>query len=310
MTFELAGKRVYVAGHKGLLGQALVRRLGSEDCEILTASRAELDLTRQAEVEAWMDRARPDAVFLAAARQGGLFDHINHPAEMILQNLQITSSVMEAARRAGAAKLLAVGSAAAYPLQAPQPVREDAFLTGAPDPAHIPYGVAKIAGVALADAFRRQYGCDFITAMPINLYGRGMSFDPERSGMVAGTLRRLHEAKATGEAAFTVWGTGQARRELLFADDAAAACVLLMRQWSGEGPVNLGSGADVSIAALARAAAEVVGFEGKLQFDPSKPEGVQRRQLDGRILAGLGWRPRVSLKDGLEASYRAWLASS
>lgn len=310
MTFDLGGKRVYVAGHTGLLGRALMRRLADEDCEVLTAPRAELDLTRQAEVEAWMDRARPDAVFLAAGRQGGLFDHINRPAEMILQNLQISTNVMDAARQAGAAKLLAVGSAAAYPLQAPQPVREDALLTGVPDPAHIPYGVAKIAGVALADAFRRQYGCDFITAMPINLYGPGMAFDPDRSGMVAGTLRRLHEAKAAGAAAFTVWGTGQARRELLFADDAAEACILLMRQWSGEGPVNLGSGADVSIAELARAAAEVVGFEGRLAFDASKPEGAPRRLLDGRILAALGWRPRVSLTEGLQASYRAWLSPS
>jgi GDP-L-fucose synthase len=310
MTFDLRGKRVYVAGHAGLLGEALVRRLAQEDCEILTAPRAQLDLTRQAQVEAWMERIRPDAVFLAAARQGGLFDHIERPAEMILQNLQIAANVMDAARRAGAAKLLAVGSAAAYPAGAPQPVREDSLLTGAPDAAHIPYGVAKIAGVALADALRRQYGFDAITAMPINLYGPGMSFDPQRSGVVAGTLRRLHEAKAAGAAAFTVWGTGQARRELLFADDAAEACVLLMREWSGEGPVNLGSGADVSIAQLAQAAAEVVGFEGALDFDASKPEGAPRRLLDGRILAGLGWRPRVSLKDGLEASYRAWLAAS
>ncbi len=170
--------------------------------------------------------------------------------------------------------------------------------------------MAKIAGVALADALRRQYGCDFITAMPINLYGPGMSFDPERSGVAAGTLRRLHEAKTAGAAAFTVWGTGQARRELLYADDAAEACVLLMREWSGEGPVNLGSGADISIAELAQTAAEVVGFDGALEFDASKPEGAPRRLLDGRILAALGWRPRVSLKDGLETSYRAFLASS
>jgi GDP-L-fucose synthase len=310
MSFDLGGKRVFVAGHTGLLGRALVRRLADAGCEILTAARAELDLTRQAEVEAWMTRARPDAVFLAAARQGGLFDHIHHPAEMIVQNLQIQTHVMDAARRAGVAKLLAIGSAAAYPPEAPQPVREAALLTGAPEPAHRPYGVAKIAGVALADALRRQYGCDFITAMPINLYGPGMSFDPERSGVVAGMLRRLHEAKAAGAAAFTAWGTGQARRELLFADDAAEACVLLMREWSGEGPVNLGSGQDVSIAELAWAAAEVVGFEGALEFDISKPEGAQRRQLDGRILAGLGWGARVSLKEGLEASYGAFLASS
>jgi GDP-L-fucose synthase len=310
MTFSLGGKRVYVAGHTGLLGQALIRALADQGCELLTATRAELDLTRQAEVEAWMAAARPDTVFLAAARQGGLFDHIDHPAEMIVQNLQIATHVMDAARQTGVAKLLAVGSAAAYPQDAPQPVREDALLTGSPEPAHVPYGVAKVAGVVLADAYRRQYGCDFITVMPINLYGPGMSFDPVRSGVVAGMLRRLHEAKAAGEAAFTVWGTGQARRELLYADDAAAACVLLMREWSGEGPVNLGSGSDVSIAEVAKAAAEVVGFEGALQFDASKPEGAPRRLLDGRILAGLGWRPRVSLKNGLEASYRAWLAPS
>jgi GDP-L-fucose synthase len=306
MTFDLAGKRVFVAGHGGLLGQALIRRLTREDCEVLTVPRAELDLTRQADTEAWMTAARPDAVFLAAARQGGLIDHMDHPGEMILENLQIQTNMLAAARQAGVTKLLAVGSAAAYPPGAAQPVTEAALMTGPLESAHVPYGVAKIAGVVLADAYRRQYGCDFITAMPGNLYGPGMRFDPDRSGVAAGLLRRLQEAKAAGDAKFVVWGTGKARRELLHADDAADACVLLMKTWSGEGPVNLSPGADVTIAHLARTAAAVVGYGGELVFDAAKPEGAARRQLDGRILQGLGWRPTVALEDGLAGAYRWW----
>jgi GDP-L-fucose synthase len=308
MAYALNGKRVYVAGHRGLLGRALVLRLAEQGCEILIAERDELDLRGQAETLAWMAAARPQAVFIAAARQGGIAAHQSRPAEMLYDNLMIAANLIEAARQTGVEKLLSVGSAAAYPVDAAQPVAESALLTGPLDPSHRAYGLAKLAGLGLCDAYRRQYGCDFITVMPINIYGPGAPFDPETSNVVPGLIRRLHEAKLAGSAEVVVWGTGQARRELIYSADCADACVHLMGAWSGEGPVNLGSGQEVCIAELAAAVAEVVGFVGRLAFDPAKPEGAARRRLDTSLLASTGWRAKTPLSEGLERTYRWWLS--
>ena len=307
MAYALSGKRVFVAGHRGLLGRALIGALAHEGCEVLIAERDELDLTRQAEVEAWMAVARPQAVFIAAARQAGLPAHRERPGQMTFDNLMIAANLIEAARLVGVEKLLSVGSAAAYPADAPQPVGERSLAIGPMDEDHQWYGTAKLAAIKLCDAYRRQHGCDFITAMPSNIYGPGARFEPADAGVVAGLMRRLHEAKRAGAAETTVWGSGAAMRELIYAPDAASACVHLMKVWSGEGPINLGSGQETTIADLARLIAGVVGFDGALVFDASKPEGASRRALDSSRLIATGWRAPTPLREGLQATYRWWL---
>lgn len=307
MTYPLAGKRVFVSGHAGMIGSALVERLMLEDCTVLTVPRAALDLRRQAEVEAWMDDHRPQAVFLVAAHQGGILAHQSRPAEILHDNLMIEANLIEAARRCGVEKLVFTGSAAAYPADAAHPVHEDALLTGRPDPAHDFYAAAKVAGLKLCQAYRRQYGCDFIVAMPGNLYGPGAKFGSEGTNVIPALIERIHAAKVAGDATVTVWGTGRARREFLYADDCADALVHLMKAYSDEAPVNLGSGADISIGDLAHAVAEAVGFAGRLAFDPSKPDGAARRLLDTARLRASGWSPATTLAEGLAATYAAYL---
>jgi GDP-L-fucose synthase len=269
--------------------------------------RQELDLRRQADVEAWMDRARPHAVFLVAAHQGGILLHRERPAEILADNLLIQANVIEGARRAGVEKLVFTASAAAYPEAAGQPFREDTLMSGPLEAGHQFYGTAKLAGWKLCQAYRAQYGCDFVTALPGNLYGPGARFGGEATNVVPGLIERFHAARTSGAEAVTVWGTGRARRELLYVDDCADALVLLMKAWSSPDPVNLGSGEDVTIAELAEAAARATGFSGELVFDTSKPDGAARRLMDASRLRGLSWTPSVDLDEGLKRTYNWYL---
>ncbi|MBI1180261.1 MAG: NAD-dependent epimerase/dehydratase family protein [Alphaproteobacteria bacterium] len=308
--FDLAGKRVWVAGHRGMVGQAVVRRLEHERCEILTAERGGLDLRRQRAVEDWMAAARPEVVFLAAARVGGILANSRFPAPFIYDNLMIEANVIETARQVGVAKLVFLGSSCIYPRMAPQPIPEDALLSGPLEPTNEWYAVAKIAGIKLCQAYRRQYGCDFIAAQPTNLYGPGDNFDPEASHVVPALIRRMHEAKATGTPSLAIWGSGRPLREFLHVDDLADALVFLARHYSGSEIVNVGSGEEVSIAGLAELVRRTVGYAGRLEFDPGKPDGTPRKLVDGGRLAAMGWRHRYGLEEGLAGTYRWFTANS
>ena len=307
LDFPLAGKRVFVAGHRGLAGSAIVRALRGCGCEVLTVSRSELDLRRQAEVEEWMRTVRPDAVFLAAARVGGILANVRRPAEFLYDNLAIETAVIEAARLAGVGKLLFLGSSCIYPRASPQPIPEEALLGGAPEPTNEWYAVAKIAGIKLCQAYRRQHGCNFIALMPANLYGPGDTFERDGSHVIPALMLRMHEARTGGYDEVTVWGSGTPRREFVHVDDLAEAAVFLMERYAGEQPVNVGTGRDLSISALAELIAEVVGFRGRLVYDGSKPDGAPRKLLDTSRLAGLGWRARIGLRPGLAGTYRWFL---
>ncbi len=302
--YPLDGRRVWVAGHGGMVGAALVRRLAREDCEILTVDRAQVDLRRQSEVEDWLAEARPEAVVVAAATVGGILANASRPAEFIYDNLAIETNVIHGAWRSGVEKLLFLGSSCIYPRDAAQPMMEEALLTGPLEPTNQWYAVAKIAGLKLCQAYRREHGCDFITAMPTNLYGPGDNFDLASSHVVAALMRKAHEARIAGDGALTVWGTGRPRRELLYVEDLADALVFLLRNYSGEPHVNVGTGKDIAISELAALIAEVVGFDGALTFDPSNPDGTPRKLLDVSRLTALGWSPSTSLRDGLTATYR------
>lgn len=302
--YELKGKRVFVAGHRGMVGSALVRRLASEACTIVAATRSEVDLRRQEEVERFFERERPNAVFLAAARVGGILENATKPGDFIYDNLMIEANVIETSRRVGVEKLLFLGTSCIYPRLAPQPISEDALLTGPLEPTNKPYALAKISGIEMCEAYRRQYGCDFISVMPTNLYGPGDNFDPLASHVLPALLRRIHEAKETGAESVTIWGSGEPLREFLHVDDLADACVLLMRTYSDPQLVNIGSGEELSIKALAELIAEVVGFEGRFEFDRSKPDGTPRKRLDLARLRQLGWRHRIDLRRGIEETYR------
>jgi GDP-L-fucose synthase len=306
-SYELTGKRVWVAGHRGMVGSALVRRLEREGCEILTVTRTEVDLRRQAEVEDWVNAARPHAVFLAAATVGGILANDTRPAEFIYDNLVIETNIVHAAWTARVEKLLFLGSSCIYPKLAPQPMREDALLTGPLEPTNQWYAVAKIAGIKLAEAYRRQYGADFISAMPTNLYGPGDNFELKGSHVVPALIAKTHAAKESGAKEVEVWGTGKPRREFLYVDDLADALVFLMRQYSGAEHVNVGTGSDVTIRELAELVRKVVGFEGGFRFDSSKPDGTPRKLLDVSKLAQLGWAARTPLEEGLRLSYRWFL---
>jgi GDP-L-fucose synthase len=306
-VFPLKGKRVWVAGHRGMVGQALVRRLAREDCEILTVGRGDLDLRRQEPTQAWIAAARPDAIFLAAAKVGGILANDSYPAEFLHDNLAIQTNVIEGARLAAVAKLLFLGSSCIYPKLAPQPIAEEALLTGPLEPTNEWYAIAKIAGLKLAQAYRRQYGCDFIAAMPTNLYGPGDNYDLASSHALAALLRKAHEAKAGGERTLTVWGTGAPLREFMHADDCADALVFLMTRYSGEGHVNVGTGDEVSILDLANMVSRAVGLDAEIIHDLSKPDGTPRKRLDCSKLEALGWRRRIPLPDGLADAYRWFL---
>ena len=302
-AFPLSDKRVFVAGHRGMVGSAIVRRLASEGCEILVAGRDELNLLDQAGVRAWMAQHKPDAVILAAAKVGGILANDTYPADFLYENLVIETNVIEAAFRQEVDKLLFLGSSCIYPKMAPQPIPEDALLTGPLEPTNEWYAIAKIAGLKLCEAYRRQYGVDYISAMPTNLYGPGDNYDLAKSHVIPALLRKAHDAKLGGASSMMVWGTGSPRREFLHVDDAADAMVHLLKTYSGAQQVNVGSGEDVTILELTRMVAEVVGFEGEIVTDPTKPDGTPRKLMDVSTLFATGWRPRFGLRDGLQDAY-------
>ncbi len=308
LLFDLRGKRVFVSGHGGMAGSAIVRRLAREDCEVLTADRSVLDQTRQDQTEAWLAQARPDAVFLAAGRVGGIHANAAFPADFIADNLAIALNVMRGALAAKVKKLLFLGSSCIYPKHAQQPMTEEMLLTGPLEPTNEWYAIAKIAGIKLAAAFRQQFGADFISVMPTNLYGPGDNYHPEDGHVPAALLRRFHEAKVNGEPQVVVWGSGKPRREFLAADDLADACVFVMRHYSDAGFLNVGTGKDVTIAEFAGIVADVVGYKGKLVFDTGRPDGAPRKLLDVSKLAALGWRAAIQLRPGLAAAYADFLA--
>jgi GDP-L-fucose synthase len=305
--FELKGKTVFVAGHRGMVGAALVRRLAQEDVELLTVPRSEVDLRDQAAVFGWFAAKRPQAVFLAAAKVGGIVANDTLRGEFLYDNLIIATNVIHAAHVNGAEKLMFLGSSCIYPRLASQPLREDSMLTGLLEPTNEPYAIAKIAGIKMAEAYRSQYGADFISVMPTNLYGPGDNYHPEYSHVVAALIRRFHEAKISGAPDVAVWGTGTPRREFLYVDDLADACVHLMKTYSSEELVNIGTGEDITIAEFARVVAKVVGYTGTISFDPARPDGTPRKLLDVERLAKLGWRARTSLEDGIRLAYAAYL---
>jgi GDP-L-fucose synthase len=299
MSFDLRGKRVYVAGHRGLVGSALVRRLAREDCQILAVDRAALDLRDQEAVDRWFDERRPNAVFLAAARVGGIYANAMQPGDFLYDNLAIATNVIEASRRIGVAKLLFLGSSCIYPRLAPQPMPEGCLLTGPLEPTNEWYAIAKIAGLKLCQAYRRQHGCDFASVMPTNLYGPNDNFDLLSSHVLAAMLAKIDAAVRDGRDTVEIWGSGRPRREFLHVDDLADAVVFLMKNWSDEEPINIGTGTDITIAELARLIADIVGFTGDFIFDPAKPDGTARKLLDVSKLTALGWRPRITLEAGI-----------
>lgn len=309
-AFELKGKSVYVAGHRGMVGSAIVRRLAQEDVQIVTADRREVDLGNQAAVFDWFAKARPQVVFMAAAKVGGIVANNTLRAEFIYENIAIAANVIQAAHLNGVQKLLFLGSSCIYPKLAPQPLREDSMLTGPLEPTNEPYAIAKIAGIKMAEAYRSQYGSDFISVMPTNLYGPGDNYHPELSHVVAALIRRFHEAKVSSAKSVAVWGTGTPRREFLYVDDMADACVHLMKTYSGADLINIGTGEDITIAEFARVVAEIVGYGGEISFDTSRPDGTPRKLLDVSRLAGLGWRATTKLEDGLQRAYAAYLADT
>jgi GDP-L-fucose synthase len=304
VAFPLAGRKVFVAGHRGMVGGALVRRLQREGCTILTASRGELDLRRQAETDAWFAAQRPDAVFVAAATVGGILANDSRPAEFLYDNLMIAGNVIEAARQSKVAKLLFLGSSCIYPRDAAQPMREDALLTGPLEPTNQWYAVAKIAGLKLCAAYRLQYGCDFISAQPTNLYGPGDTYDLAASHVIPALLAKTDRARRAGADEVAIWGTGKPLREFLHVDDLADALVFLMQRYSGEEHVNIGTGAEVSISELASLIADTAGFAGRFRYETDKPDGMPRKLLDCGKLLGMGWRPSIGLRDGLADAYR------
>jgi GDP-L-fucose synthase len=305
MEYPLKGKRVFVAGHRGMVGNALVRRLERMGVEILTADRKTVDLRDQRGTFDWLDAHRPQAVFLAAAKVGGILANHKRPAEFLYDNLAIEANLIEGARRIGVEKLLFLGSSCIYPKFAPQPISEDALLTGALEPTNEWYAIAKIAGIKLCQAFRRQYGCNFISAMPTNLYGPNDNFDLETSHVLPALMMKTHLAKQGGHETMPIWGTGTVRREFLHVDDLADACVFLMERYAGEDHVNVGIGSDVTINELAGLVAKTVGWQGRFDHQTDKPDGTPQKLLDVSRLKGLGWQARINLEDGLRETY-AW----
>jgi GDP-L-fucose synthase len=306
--FDLSGKQIYVAGHAGMVGSAVVRRLGKIPCEIITAGRDSLDLERQEQVEAFLAARRPDVVIVAAAKVGGIHANDAYPAEFISENLAIARNIIHASHKLAVRKLLFLGSSCIYPKLARQPMREEELLSGPLEPTNQWYAVAKIAGVKLCQAYRRQYGDDFISAMPTNLYGPGDNYHPENSHVVAALIRRFHHAKQEQAPSVPVWGTGTPLREFLFVDDLADACAFILEHYSDEQHVNVGSGEELTIAQFAKLVAEIVGYQGQLVFDTSRPDGVPRKLLDSGKLAAMGWRARTPLRAGLAHAYSAFLA--
>lgn len=307
--YSIRGKRVWVAGHRGMAGSAIVRRLASEDCEVLTVTHEEVDLESQAEVEAWMKSARPQAVFLAAAKVGGILANSKYPADFIYRNLAIESNIVHESYKTGVEKLLFLGSSCIYPRLAPQPMTEEMLLTGPLEPTNEWYAIAKIAGIKLCQAYRRQYGCDFISAMPANLIGPGDNYDPESSHVAAAMQVKVHRAKQEGAKSLEIWGSGTPKREFLYVDDLADALVFMMKRYSGELHLNVGTGTEISIRELAELVAKVVGWSGQFAYDRTKPDGMPRKVMDSSRLAAMGWRAKTPLEDGFRAAYASYLES-
>lgn len=308
-SFDLTGKRVWVAGHRGMAGSAIVRRLAVEQCEIVTAAHSELDLLRQADVHAWMADNKIDAIFHAAATVGGILANSTRPADFLYENLMIAANVIEAARQAGVKKLLFLGSSCIYPRLAPQPMREEDLLTGALEPTNEWYAVAKIAGMKLCQAFRRQYGCDFVSLMPTNLYGPGDRYDAQGGHVVAALIMKIHAAKVSNSPTVELWGSGTPKREFLFSEDLADACVFVMKNYSGEMFLNVGTGRDMTILELAQSIAKVAGWSGTFTFDRSKPDGMPRKVMDVSRLQALGWSAPTDFETGMQEAYRWYVAN-
>lgn len=302
MQFDLTGKRIFVAGHKGMVGAAVVRALSHEDCTVLVAERQDADLMRQSEVDAWMDANKPDIVIVCAAKVGGILANDNLPAEFLYNNLMIEANLIHAAHNIGVQKLLFLGSSCIYPKFAEQPMTEEALLTGALEPTNEWYAIAKIAGIKLCQAYRKQYGDDFISAMPTNLYGPGDNYDLQTSHVIPALMRKAYEAKYNGLDSMEVWGTGTVKREFLHVDDCAAGIIFLLKNYSGEQHINLGTGQDITVRDLAETICNVAGFNGQLVFDTSKPDGTPRKLMNTKKINDMGWHATISLKDGLKSA--------
>ena len=302
-SFSLAGKKVWVSGHRGMVGSAVVERLESEDCEILTVSRADIDLRNQAAVEAWMQDHRPDVVIIAAAKVGGILANNAYPVDFLYDNLMIEANLIHASWKQEVEKLLCLGSSCIYPKFAPQPIPESALLTAPLEPTNQWYAIAKIAGTMLCQAYRRQYGCDFISAMPTNLYGPNDNFDLMSGHVLPALLAKAHHAKQAGATELEIWGTGSPRREFLHVQDLADALVHLLKVYSGEQHVNVGYGSDLSILELAQTIKDVVGFKGEIVFDRTKPDGTPRKLMDSSFMRSMGWVPKIDLREGLRSTY-------
>jgi GDP-L-fucose synthase len=308
-SFDLTGQRVWVAGHRGMAGSAIARRLARESCEIVTVAHSELDLLRQADVHAWLADKKIDAVFLAAATVGGILANTLRPAEFLYENLVIETNVIHSAREAGVKKLLFLGSSCIYPRQADQPIREEALLSSALEPTNEWYAIAKIAGIKLCQAFRRQYGCDFVSVMPTNLYGPGDRYDPREGHVVAALIMKIHAAKMANSRTVELWGSGTPRREFLFSEDLADACIFVMKNYSGELFLNVGTGRDMTILELAESIAKIVGWQGTFTFDKSKPDGMPRKVLDVSRLRAMGWTAPTDFETGMKEAYRWYVAN-
>lgn len=307
MSYNLSGKKIWVAGHRGMVGSAVVRRLAWEECQIITAGRDELDLVDQHAVHDWMSRTRPDVIVLAAAKVGGIKANNDLPVDFLYENLMIEANIIHAAHAADVERLLFLGSSCIYPRLAPQPIPEDALLTGPLEPTNEWYAIAKIAGIKLVQAYRKQHGRDWISAMPTNLYGPGDNYDLNSSHVLPALLRKFHEAKVAGAKEVIVWGSGTPLREFLHSDDLADALVFLLKNYSGYEHVNVGSGAEVTIRELAETIAEVLGYKAKLMFDAAKPDGTPRKLMDSSMLHSMGWRRIRGLKEGVANAYSHFL---
>jgi len=307
MSYDLRNKRVWVAGHNGMVGSAICRRLERENCDLLTVDRAKLDLKDQADVRQWMDQNKPDAIFVAAAKVGGIMANSLSPVDFLYDNLVIETNIIEAAHRSDVDRLLFLGSSCIYPKLAEQPIQEDSLLTGPLEPTNEWYAIAKIAGIKLCQAYRKQFGRDYISAMPTNLYGPGDNFDLETSHVLPALIRKAHSAKLAGDDAITIWGTGTPKREFLYSDDCADALVFLMKNYSDYDHVNVGSGSDISIYDLAQMVCETVGFTGTIKCDASKPDGTPRKLMSAEKLLGMGWQPSLQLPEGLHKTYQWYL---
>ena len=303
MIFDPTNKRIFVAGHRGMVGSAVVRRLKSENCEILTADRKTLDLRDENATSDWMRKNQPDAIIMAAARVGGIIANNSYPVDFLQENLSIQNSVFAAAHAANVNRLLFLGSSCIYPKLAEQPIKEEALLTGPLEPTNEAYAIAKIAGIKLVQAYRKQFGHDWISAMPTNLYGPGDNYHPENSHVLPALLRKFHEAKNAGTHSVTVWGTGTPLREFMYSDDLADALIFILKQYSDAEHINVGSGEEVSIRKLAEIIADVVGGSVALEFDTSKPDGTPRKLMDSTKLSALGWKARTALRDGIKKTY-------